>query len=59
MTNSQVKNLIGKKIKKLRQKNNLTQENLAIKAGIPYTTLTKIELGIIKKTGCSNSGKNC
>jgi len=49
MDNSQVDNSIGKKIKKLRQKNNLTQEKLAIKAGIPYTTLTKIESGVIKK----------
>lgn len=49
MTNRQVENLLGKKIKKLRQKNNLTQEKLAIKAGIPYTTLTKIESGVIKK----------
>ena len=49
MYNSQVENLIGKKIKKLRLKNNLTQEKLAIKAGIPYTTLTKIESGVIKK----------
>ena len=49
MDNRQVENLIGKKIKKLRLKNNLTQEKLAIKAGIPYTTLTKIESGVIKK----------
>jgi DNA-binding XRE family transcriptional regulator len=49
MTKSQVENLLGKKIKKLRQKNSLTQEKLAIKAGIPYTTFTKIESGVIKK----------
>jgi len=49
MDNNQVGNSIGKKIKKLRQKNNLTQEKLAIKAGIPYTTLTKIESSVIKK----------
>ena len=49
MDNSQVENLIGKNIKKLRLKNKLTQEKLAIKAGIPYTTLTKIESGVIKK----------
>ena len=42
-------NSIGKKIKKLRQRNGLTQEKLAIEAGIPYTTLTKIESGVIKK----------
>ena len=49
MDNSQVENLIGRKIKELRLKNNLTQEKLAIRAGIPYTTLTKIESGVIKK----------
>lgn len=49
MDNSQVKNLIGNKIKKLRYRYNLTQEKLASKAGVPYTTLTKIESGVIKK----------
>ena len=49
MDNSQVENLIGKNIKKLRLKNKLTQEKLAVKAGVPYTTLTKIESGVIKK----------
>ncbi|MFC1771408.1 helix-turn-helix transcriptional regulator [Candidatus Margulisiibacteriota bacterium] len=36
------------KIKQLRQEAGLTQENLAIKANVPYTTLTKIESGVIK-----------
>ena len=49
MDNNQVDNLMGKRIKKLRLRNNLTQEKLAIKADIPYTTLTKIESGVIKK----------
>jgi len=49
MVISQVENLIGKRVKKLRLKNKLTQEKLAVKAGIPYTTLTKIESGVIKK----------
>jgi transcriptional regulator with XRE-family HTH domain len=43
-----VDNFIGKKIKKLRIQNNSTQEKLAVKAGIPYTTLTKIESSVIK-----------
>ena len=42
-------NQLGKKIKKLRQKLNLSQEDFARKADVPYTTLTKIETGVIKK----------
>jgi transcriptional regulator with XRE-family HTH domain len=41
-------NQIGKQIKKLRQVKNLSQEALAKEADIPYTTLTKIESGVIK-----------
>ena len=41
-------NLIGSKIKKMRLKAELTQEGLARKASIPYTTLTKVESGVIK-----------
>jgi len=57
MDNSQVENLIGKNIKKLRLKNKLTQEKLAIKAGVPYTTLTKIESGVIKKPAVQTIAK--
>jgi len=57
MHNSQVENLIGKNIKKLRLKNKLTQEKLAIKAGVPYTTLTKIESGVIKKPAVQTIAK--
>lgn len=57
MVNSQVENLIGKKIKKLRLKNNLTQEKLAIEASVPYTTLTKIESGVIKKPAVQTIAK--
>ena len=39
---------LGKQIKKLRQVKNLSQEALAREADIPYTTLTKIESGVIK-----------
>lgn len=42
---------IGKNIKKLRSKLGLTQEDLAKKANIKYTTLTKIESGVIKQPG--------
>lgn len=48
MDNKQVDNIIGSKIKKLRLKAELTQEGLARKANIPYTTLTKVESGVIK-----------
>ncbi len=40
---------IGTKIKKIRLKQKLTQDNLARKADIPYTTLTKIESNVITK----------
>jgi transcriptional regulator with XRE-family HTH domain len=40
---------IGKNIKKYRTKQGLTQEDLAKKSGLKYTTLTKIESNVIKK----------
>ena len=40
---------IGDKIKKIRTKKGLTQDALARKAEIPYTTLTKIESNVITK----------
>jgi len=40
--------MIGKNIKKFRSKLGLTQEDLARKAEIRYTTLTKIESDVIK-----------
>ena len=48
MENSQG-NKLGKKIKKLRTGLGLSQDELARKADVPYTTLTKIETGVIKK----------
>ena len=42
------KNNLGKKIKELRLKHHLSQDELARKADVPYTTLTKIEIGVIK-----------
>jgi len=53
------KNNLGKKIKELRLKHHLSQDQLARKADVPYTTLTKIETGVIKKTFSLCSGKNC
>lgn len=40
---------LGQKIQKLRREKGLSQDELARKADIPYTTLTKIEIGVIKK----------
>lgn len=40
---------IGDKIKALRSKKDLTQEQLAKKADLPYATLTKIESNVITK----------
>lgn len=47
MDNTQVHKL-GKNIKKLRTEQSLSQDELARKADVAYTTLTKIETGIIK-----------
>ena len=48
MENNQ-ENKLGKKIKALRLKLKLSQDEFARKADIPYTTLTKVETGVIKK----------
>ncbi len=45
MENNQENN--GKKIKALRLKLEVSQDECARKADIPYTTLTKIETGVI------------
>jgi len=42
-------NQLGQKLKKLRNKLGLSQDDFARKADVPYTTLTKIETGVIKK----------
>ncbi|MDI6777284.1 MAG: helix-turn-helix transcriptional regulator [Syntrophales bacterium] len=42
-------NKLGKKIKSLRIKLQLSQDDFARKADVPYTTLTKIETGVIRK----------
>lgn len=42
------KNILWGNIKKLRNKLELTQEQLSKKADISYTSLTKIETGVIK-----------
>lgn len=40
--------MLGESIKKIRKKRNLTQDKLARLADIPYTSITKIETGVIK-----------
>ncbi|PIR27891.1 hypothetical protein COV39_02065 [Candidatus Berkelbacteria bacterium CG11_big_fil_rev_8_21_14_0_20_40_23] len=42
---------IGENIKKLRTKQNLSQDDLARKAGLKYSTLAKIEGDFVKKPG--------
>ena len=42
-------NQLGQKIRKLRQKLELSQDDFARKADVAYTTLTKIETDVIKK----------
>lgn len=41
---------IGENVKKYRNKQGLSQEDFATKSGVKYTTLTKIESNVIKKS---------
>lgn len=50
-------NQLGQKIKKFRLKLNLSQDDFARKADVPYTILTKIETGVIKKPSVYVVGK--
>ena len=43
-----IESSIGDNIKKRRTKLGLSQEDFAQKSGVKYTTLTKIETGVIK-----------
>jgi transcriptional regulator with XRE-family HTH domain len=49
MKNQNNNETIGDKIKQLRNKQGLTQDELARKSDLPYTTLTKIESNVITK----------
>lgn len=40
---------IGDKIQQIRKRQKLTQDELARKSDLPYTTLTKIETNVITK----------
>jgi len=48
---------IGDKIKQLRNKQGLTQDELARKSDLPYTTLTKIETNVITKLSIQTVAK--
>jgi len=48
---------IGENIKKRRTKLGLSQEDFAQKSGVKYTTLTKIETGVIKTPSVVIMGK--
>ena len=41
--------MIGENIRKFRRRKGLTQEKFARLADIPFTTLNKIEVGVIKR----------
>ena len=48
---------IGDKIKQLRNMQSLTQDELARKSDLPYTTLTKIETNVITKPSIQTVAK--
>lgn len=48
---------ISDKIKKWRKKRELTQDALARKANVPYTSLAKIESGVIKNPSIKTVSK--
>ena len=49
--------MIGDNVKDFRKKKNLTQDGLARKADIPYTTLTKLESNVVKKSSVQTVAK--
>ncbi len=48
---------IAENIKKLRAKQGMTQDDLARKADVKYTTLTKIESDVVKKPSVQTIAK--
>jgi len=48
---------IGENIKKIRAKLGFTQDDLAKKADIKYTTLTKVESGVVNKPSVQTIAK--
>ena len=49
--------MLGENIKRFRQKRKLTQDKLARLADIPYTSITKIETGVIKQPSVQTVAK--
>jgi len=49
--------MIGDNVKKFRKKEGLTQDGLARKADIPYTTLIKLESNVVKKPSVQTVAK--
>ena len=49
--------MLGGNIKKIRKKRNLTQDKLARLADISYTSITKIETGVIKSPSVQTVAK--
>lgn len=49
--------MLGRSIKRFREKKGLTQDKLARLADIPYTTLTKVETGVIKQPSVQTVAK--
>ena len=52
-----IENNVGENIKKHRTKLGLSQEDFAQKSGVKYTTLTKIESGVINTPSVLMVGK--
>jgi DNA-binding XRE family transcriptional regulator len=48
---------VGDKVRQLRSKMGLTQDQLARQCDIPYTTLTKLESNVITKPSIQTVGK--
>lgn len=49
--------MIGDNVKKIRKKKGFTQDSLARKADIPYTTLIKLESNVVKKPSVQTIAK--
>jgi transcriptional regulator with XRE-family HTH domain len=50
-------NMIGDNVKRFRKIKDFTQDNLARKAHLPYTTLTKLESNVVKKPSVQTVAK--
>ena len=49
--------MIGDNVQIIRKRKGLTQDKLARKADIPYTTLTKLESNVVKKPSVQTVAK--